>query len=163
MELKPVPAPILNATPTPVTGTGNPGPGGTLPVPTPVLMKYEVTKDGQGVSTGAAHNLNDVIHYSIHLTYDGTADDIVVHDPIPDGASYEDDPTYPTTPTTGLVISGNDISWDLGSTSSPIDQVFRLSLKATKNNVYINNQATVDITNGQAIGDTGPQDPPNPH
>ncbi|HSX08821.1 MAG TPA: hypothetical protein VLF93_01585 [Candidatus Saccharimonadales bacterium] len=87
----------------------------------------------------------DTLDYTIDVEFAGSAQNMVVTDPLPDGTEYVgSDPKADN--------KNQTITWDAKALKltlgDPISQTFQLTLKATKDNVHIINFATVSITGG---------------
>jgi uncharacterized repeat protein (TIGR01451 family) len=119
----------------------------------------QVTKTGP-----AQANVGDKLQYSINVTYPGSATDVVISDPLPQGTTYVSSNPSGQLTTTGNAGPGKSpptITWDAKTLklplANPINITISLTLQATKNNNNIGNVATVTLDGGSlsASGGTG--------
>lgn len=102
--------------------------------------QLQITKTGPSQAKAG-----DTLQYKINVTYPGSADDIVISDPFPDGTTYVSSSPKGT-------VSGSGITWDAKKLNldltNPINITVSLTLKATKNNTNLYNVATANMTGG---------------
>ena len=119
------------------------------PPPNPNADPLQVTKSAPSqVANGST------IDYSIVVNYAGSADDITITDPLPDGTTY-----VSSTPQGKYDKATNTITWDAKSLNLPLTNPISIPLaftvKTTKKDFYAINQASAVVTGGTAGGATG--------
>ena len=91
--------------------------------------------------------LNDILVYNITVTYPGSADDVSISDPLPQGTTYVSSNPSGT-------LTGTTVTWDAKTLNlpltNPISIAVTLTLKATQDNLKIGNVASATVTGGTA-------------
>ena len=105
-----------------------------------------VTKGGPPVA-----NVGEPITYSVNASYQGSATDVSISDPLPAGTTY-----VSSTPNGTYDKGTNTITWDANKLNiplgNPISFTVSVTIRAVKNNIYVINQATTTVTGGSASG-----------
>ncbi|HEX8932095.1 MAG TPA: hypothetical protein VF810_02995 [Patescibacteria group bacterium] len=113
----------------------------------------QVTKSGP---TTVAKGGN--ITYNINVSYAGSATNVIVNDPLPQGATYISS-CYGTPCIKGGTVTKGAVTWDaqkLGiPLNNPINLTFSLTIKAPNNDTHIINQSLAQVIGGSAGGGSG--------
>jgi len=106
---------------------------------------------------------NSQINYSITVTYPGSADNIIIIDPLPGGTTY-----VSSSPKGTFDKQANTITWDAQKLKLPLDNPISITVtfvvKAEKKDFYAINQATTNViggTAGNGGGSNGANIPPS--
>jgi hypothetical protein len=96
------------------------------------------------------------IYYTLEMTYEGTAEDIIIYDPIPSNATYvSSDPVARLLDANGNETTGTvaKVAWSLkeiqGTTGTFAPQTMTLTLRPSSPDIYVVNVATANVIGGQ--------------